>query len=85
MLKGCLTPIVKHGGTLTLTQNVKVWNIFVLVKGDLYRVNGILNKKVIILFSNTMPNPGVSAWLEPMSSQNREPKHISKLCKNYSI
>ena len=59
MLKECLTPIVKHGGTLTLTQNVKVMEVFVLVKGDLYRVIGILNKKVIILFSNTMPNPGV--------------------------
>ncbi|KAL7849234.1 hypothetical protein SRHO_G00208570 [Serrasalmus rhombeus] len=81
MLKECLTPSVKHGG-----GNVMVWGCFGAGKvGDLYRVKGILNKEGYhsILQRHAIPSGQRLIGANFILQQDNDPKHTSKLCKNY--
>ena len=62
-----------------------VWACFGAGKvGDLYKVKGILNK-AITPFCNTMPYPCGQRMIGAnfLLQQDNDPKHTSKLCKNY--
>ena len=81
MLKECLTPSVKHGG-----GNVMVWGCFGAGKvGDLFRVKGILNKEGYhtILQRHAIPCGQCLIGASFILQQDNDPKHTSKLCKNY--
>ena len=81
MLEECLTPSVKHGG-----GNVMVWGCFGAAKvGDLYRVKGILNKEGYhsILQRHAIPSGQRLIGANFILQQDNDPKHTSKLCKNY--
>ncbi|XP_056143244.1 uncharacterized protein LOC130118936, partial [Lampris incognitus] len=81
MLEECLTPSVKHGG-----GNVMVWGCFGAGKvGDLYRVKGILNKEGYhsILQRHAIPSGQRLIGANFILQQDNDPKHTSKLCKNY--
>ena len=81
MLEECLTPSVKHGG-----GNVMVWRSFGAGKvGDLFRVKGILNKEGYhsILQRHAIPCGQCLIGANFILQQDNDPKHTSKLCKNY--
>ena len=81
MLKECLTQPVKHGG-----GNVMVWGSFGAGKvGDLYKVKGILNKEGYqsILKHHAVPCGQRLIGANFLLKQDNDPKHTSKLCKNY--
>ena len=81
MLEECLTPSVKHGG-----GNVMVWGCFGGGKvGDLYRVKGILKKEGYhsILQRHAIPCGRRLIGANFLLQQDNDPKHSSKLCKNY--
>ena len=81
MLEECLTPSVKHGGV-----NVMVWGCFGAGKvGYLYKVKGILNKEGYhsILQHHAIPCGQCLIRANFLLQQDSDPKHTSKLCKNY--
>ena len=81
MMEECLTPSVKHGG-----GNVIVWGCFGAGKvGDLYKVKGILNKEGYhsILQCHAIPCGQRLIGGNFLLQQDNDPKHTSKLCKNY--
>ena len=81
MLEKCLTPSVKHGG-----GNVMVWGCFGGGKvGDLYRVKGILKKEGYhsILQRHAILCGRRLIGANFLLQQDNDPKHSSKLCKNY--
>ena len=81
MLEECLTPSVKHGG-----GNVMVWGCFGAGKvGDLYKEKRILNKEGYhsILQCHAIPCGQRSIGANFLLQQDNDPKHTSKLCKNY--
>ena len=70
-------PSVKHGGS-----NMMVWGCFGGGKvGDLFNVKGIL--KAITPFCNAMPCRWHLIGANFLLQQDNDPKHSSKLCKNY--
>ena len=80
-LDECLTPSVKHGG-----GNVMVWGCFGGGKvGDLYRVKGILKKEgchsILQCYAIRCGQSLIGANF--LLQQDNDPKHSSKLCKNY--
>lgn len=77
----CITPTVKHGG-----GSVMVWGSFAAGKvGDLYKVEGILNQHGYhsILQRHAMPSGTRLVGPNFVLQQDNDPKHSSKLCKNY--
>lgn len=74
-------PTLKHG-----EENVMIWDCFAgNTLGDIYRVPGILNQYGYhsILQCHVIPS---GAWLigdRFVLMQHNDPKHTSKLCKNY--
>ena len=80
-LEECLTPSVKHGA-----GNVMVCGCFGAVKvGDLYKVKGVLNKEGYhsILQRHAIPYGQRLIGANFLLQQDDDPKHTSKLCKNY--
>ena len=74
MLEEWLTPSVKHRG-----DNVMVWGCFGAGKvGDLYKVKGIFNKE-----RHSLPCGQGLIRANFLLQQDNDPKHTSKLCKNY--
>ena len=74
-------PSVKHGG-----GNVMVWGCFGAGKvGDLYKVKGILNKEGYhsILQCHAIPCGQCLIGANFLLQKDNDPKHTSKLCKNY--
>ena len=74
-------PSVKHGG-----GNVMVWGCFGAGKvGDLYKVKWILNKEGYhsILQCHAIPCGQRLIGASFILQQDIDPKHTSKLCKNY--
>ena len=68
-------PSVKHGGC-----NVMVWGCYGAGKvGNLYMVKGILNKEGY----HSIPCGQLLIGVNFLLQQDNEPKHTSKLCKNY--
>ena len=81
MLEECLTPSVNHDG-----GNVMVWGSFGAGKvGDLYKVKWILNKEGYhsILQHHAIPCGQRLIGPNLLLQQDNDPKHTSKLCKNY--
>ena len=81
VMEECLTPSVKHGG-----GNVMVWGCFGAGKvGDLYKVKGILNKEGYhsILQRHAILCGQRLIGANFLLQQDNDPKHTSKLCKNY--
>lgn len=81
MLPECVAPTVKHGG-----GSVLVWGSFSFNGvGDLHRIEGILKKENYrdILEHHAIPS-GVRLIGEGFYfQQDNDPKHTSRLCKNY--
>lgn len=80
-LPECIVPSVKHGG-----GSVMVWGCFGGTNvGDLIKIEGILNKegykkilqKNMVSSGTRLIGPGF------VFQQDNDPKHSSKLCKNY--
>lgn len=81
MNDACVVPTVKHGG-----GSVMVWGCFAGDKvGDLYRIQGILNKNGYhsILQRHAIPSGLQLIGRSFTIQQDNDPKHTSKLCKNY--
>jgi DDE superfamily endonuclease len=72
---------VKHGG-----GSIMVWGCFMGgQKGDLVRINGILEQKQMktILENHAIPNRLRLGGARFIFQQDNDPKHTSKLCKNF--
>ena len=81
MLEECLTPSVKHG-----RGNVTFWGCFAAGKvGYLCNIKGILNKEGYhsILQRHAIPCGQRLIGANFLLQQDNDPKHTSKLCKNY--
>lgn len=82
MIDQCITPTVKHGG-----GSVMVWGCFGNGKtGDLKKIDGILNKEGYhqILCKHAVPSgKKLMDGKKFFFQQDNDPKHTSKLCKNY--
>ena len=81
MSAACVVPTVKHGG-----GSVMVWGCFAGDKvGDLFRVCGILNQNGYhsILQRHAIPSGLRLVGQLFTFQQDNDPKHTSKLCKNY--
>ena len=78
----CLTPSVKHRG-----GNVMVWgSVCSKGAGDLIKIDRIVNQKKYhsILVRHALPSgKKLIGWGFHFNFQDNDPKHTSKLCKNY--
>lgn len=80
-IPACVTPTVKHGG-----GSVMVWGCFGAEKvGDLHQVQGILNQHGYhsILQRHAIPSGTRLIGPKFVFQQDNDPKHTSRLCKNY--
>lgn len=81
MLEECLMPSVQHGG-----GNVMVWGCFGASKvGDLYKVKGTLKLEA---YHSIFQCHAISCGQRLIGANfhlqlDNNPKHTSKLCKNY--
>jgi transposase len=76
-----IQPTVKHGG-----GSVMVWGCFMGTKvGDLYRINGIMNKEQYhqILVHHAIPSGKRLGGQGFVFQQDNDPKHTSLMVKNY--
>jgi gamma-glutamylcyclotransferase (GGCT)/AIG2-like uncharacterized protein YtfP len=79
--KECLTPTVKHGG-----GSIMVWGeIFTSGATRLKRMEGIMDKQVYhnILVRTTLPEGKRLIGKGLVFQEDNDPKHASKLCRNY--
>lgn len=77
----CIVPTVKHGGGA-----VMLWGCFAgNSAGDIHRVTGILNQNGYhsILQRHAIPSGTRLIGDNFVLMQDNDPKHTSKLCKNY--
>ena len=82
MSSACVVPTVKHGG-----GSVMVWGCFTGDKvGDLHQVHDILKKHGYhsILQRHAIPLGIRLVGRSFVFQQDNDPKHTSKLCKNYA-
>ncbi len=81
MIPQCIKPTVKHGG-----GNIQVWGCFAYSGvGHLHRIDSTLTKEKYhsILQRHATPS-GLHLCGEGfILQQDNDPKHTSKLCKNY--
>ena len=81
MSSACVVPTVKHGG-----GSVVVWGCFAGDRvDDLYQVHGKLNQHGYhsILQRHAIPSELRLVGQSFILQQDNDPKHTSKLCKNY--
>lgn len=81
MIPDCVVPTVKHGG-----GSVMVWGCFGGERtGDLIEVKGIMKKEQYhsILERHAIPSGLRLLGKNFIFQQDNDPKHSSKLCKNY--
>lgn len=77
----CIVPTVKHGG-----GSVMIWGCFGgTVVGDIVKIEGILKKEQ---YRNILENNAIPSGLRLLGQtfvfqQDNDPKHTSKLCKDY--
>lgn len=83
MLPDCVVPTVKHGG-----GSIMVWGCFSGHGiGNLVKIDGILKKEEYktILEKNAVPSGLSLIGNGFIFQQDNDPKHTSKLCKNYLL
>lgn len=81
LLNQCIKSTVKHGG-----GSIQVWGCFSFNGvGNLYRINSILNKEKYhsILQRHAIPSGLRLCGRGFILQQDNDPKHTSKLCKEY--